>query len=102
MPKDGKPRMDQSRAGRIRATLSTALAPAEVTVQDDSARHIGHAGARPEGETHYSVTVVADAFAGLSRVDRSRRVHALLAPEFAAGLHALALRLLTPEEAARR
>jgi BolA protein len=101
-PKDGKTRMDHSRAERIRATLATALAPAEVSVQDDSAKHAGHAGARPEGETHYSVTVVAAAFAGLSRVDRSRRVHGLLAPEFAAGLHALALRLLTPEEAARR
>jgi len=94
--------MSPTRADRIRTALQAAFAPAEVAVTDDSARHIGHAGARPEGETHYSVAVVSPAFAGQSRVARSRAVHEVLAPEFASGLHALALRLLTPEEAARR
>jgi BolA family transcriptional regulator, general stress-responsive regulator len=88
------------RAGRIHAALAAAFPPAEVTVTDDSHRHRGHAGARPEGETHYSVVVVSPAFAGMSRVARSRAVHAELEREFGAGLHALSLRLLTPEEAA--
>ncbi|MGH7041205.1 MAG: BolA family protein [Acetobacteraceae bacterium] len=91
----------QTRAQRLEAALRQALAPALVQVADDSDRHAGHAGARPGGETHYSVLVVADAFRGLSRVERSRQVHALLAAEFAAGLHALALTLRTPEEQAR-
>ena len=90
-----------SRADRIRTALEAAFAPARVTVDDDSHRHIGHAGARPEGETHYSVAVISPAFAGQSRVARSRAVHAALAAEFADGMHALALRLATPEEAAR-
>lgn len=90
--------MAQSRAERIRTTLEAAFAPAEVTVTDDSARHAGHAGARPGGETHYSVAVVSPAFAGQSRVARSRAVHEALAGEFTTGLHALALRLQTPEE----
>jgi BolA protein len=94
--------MHQSRADRIRAILEAALAPAEVTVQDDSASHAGHAGARPGGQTHYTVAIIASAFANQSRVARSRTVHALLAGEFATGLHALALRLTTPEEATRR
>lgn len=89
------------RASRIRASLQQAFAPAEVTVQDDSAQHAGHAGARPGGETHYSVHVVSPAFAGQSRVVRSRVAHEAVAAEFEAGLHALSLRLLTPEEAAR-
>jgi len=89
-----------NRADRIRAALEAALCPDRIEVRDDSAKHAGHAGARPEGETHYSVLVVADAFAGQSRVARSRTVHALLQDEFRAGLHALALRLLTPGEAA--
>ncbi len=93
--------MPQTRADRIRAALEAAFAPAQVLVQDDSAKHAGHAGARPGGETHYSVAVVSPAFAGQSRVARSRAVHAVLDAEFAGGLHALALRLLTPEEAAR-
>ena len=90
-----------SRADRIRTTLETAFAPAQVSVTDDSHRHAGHAGARPEGETHFSVAVIAPAFAGMSRVARSRAVHAALAAEFAGGLHALALRLATPEEATK-
>jgi len=89
-----------NRAERIRAALEAAFAPAEVNVADDSARHAGHAGARPGGQTHYSVAVVSPAFAGLTRVARSRAVHDALAAEFADGLHALALRLRTPEEAA--
>ena len=89
-----------NRAERIRAALEAAFAPAEVDVTDDSARHAGHAGARPGGQTHYSVAVVSPAFAGLTRVARSRAVHDALAAEFADGLHALALRLRTPEEAA--
>jgi BolA protein len=93
--------MDDSRATRIHATLQAAFAPAHVAVQDDSASHAGHAGARPGGQTHYTVTIVAAAFAGQSRVARSRAVHDLLAAEFSTGLHALALRLMTPEEAAR-
>ncbi|HVB69520.1 MAG TPA: BolA family protein [Acetobacteraceae bacterium] len=91
----------QTRAQRLEAALRQALAPERVAVTDDSARHAGHAGAQPGGETHYSVLVVADAFRGLSRVERSRQVYALLAAEFASGLHALALTLRTPEEQAR-
>jgi BolA protein len=87
------------RADRIAAALRAAFPPAEVEVADDSHRHAGHAGARPEGETHYSVRVVSPAFAGMSRVARSRAVHEALATEFAGGMHALALTLRTPEEA---
>jgi len=90
-----------TRADRIRTALEAAFAPAEVRVEDDSHRHAGHGGARPEGETHYSVLVVSPAFAGQSRVARSRAAHAALDAEFQGGMHALALRLLTPEEAAK-
>lgn len=88
-----------TRAERIAARLNAAFAPARVEVRDDSRLHAGHAGARPEGETHYGVTVVSPAFAGMNRLARSRAVHEVLSEEFAAGLHALALTLRTPEEA---
>lgn len=87
-----------TRADRIAARLSEAFAPTLVRVADDSARHAGHAGAAPGGQTHYTVLVVADAFAGQGRVARSRAVHDLLAAEFAGGLHALSLTLRTPAE----
>jgi BolA protein len=89
-----------TRADRIRRALEARFPPAEVAVRDDSARHAGHAGAAPGGETHYHVLVVSPAFEGLSRVARSRAVHEALAEEFASGLHALALTLRTPAEAA--
>lgn len=88
-----------TRTDRIRRVLEASFPPARVEVRDDSQQHAGHAGAAPGGETHYSVVVVSPAFAGLNRVARSRAVHAALEAEFGRGLHALALRLLTPEEA---
>jgi stress-induced morphogen len=88
-----------SRQDRIRATLIQAFAPALIEVEDESARHAGHAGAAPGGETHYRVILVSARFAGMNRVARSRAVHAVLAPEFASGLHALSLDLRVPESA---
>ncbi len=95
--------MTGQRAARIRQALEVALAPAEVTVTDDSARHAGHAG-NPDGagETHYAVRAVSPRFAGQARVARQRLVHEALAGEFASGLHALSLRLETPDEARLR
>jgi BolA protein len=87
------------RADRIRLSLEARFQPALLEITDDSASHAGHAGASPGGETHYSVHMVSAGFAGMSRVARSRAVHEALAGEFASGLHALALRLQSPEEA---
>lgn len=88
-----------TRAARIHAALEAAFAPARIEVSDDSAKHAGHAGAAPGGETHYTVAIVSPRFAGLGRVARHRLVNAALAPELATGLHALALILRTPDEA---
>ncbi len=86
-------------ADTIRSKLAAAFAPTELGVEDDSAKHAGHAGARPGGETHFSVRIVAEAFAGLSRVERQRRVYAALAEELKpTKVHALALTTLTPAE----
>ena len=89
-----------TRADRIATRLTESFAPALLQVVDESARHAGHAGAQPGGETHYAVLLVAEAFRGQARVARSRAVHAVLGPEFAAGLHALSLTLRSPEEQA--
>lgn len=87
-------------AAKIRAKLQAAFAPTALVVEDDSAKHAGHSGARPGGETHYSVRIVSEMFAGLSRVERQRRVYAALAEELQPDrIHALALRALTPAEA---
>ncbi len=90
----------QSRAQRLEAALRLAFAPTELRIVDDSARHAGHSGARPQGETHYSVLVVSAAFEGVGRLARHRAVNDVLHAEFDAGLHALALTLRTPAEQA--
>lgn len=79
--------------------LRDTFSPVHFVLTDESARHAGHAGARPGGETHYHVAMVAAAFNGLSRVDRQRLVYRALREEFDTGLHALSLDLKTPAEA---
>jgi BolA family transcriptional regulator, general stress-responsive regulator len=79
--------------------LTKAFAPQRLEVIDDSHRHAGHAGARPGGQTHYSVHIVSQAFRGKSRIDRHRMVNAALASELQSGVHALAIRAAAPGEA---
>jgi BolA protein len=87
-----------NRLARIESVLRDRFAPTVLQVEDDSAKHAGHAGAQPGGETHYSVLLVSDRFDGLGRVGRHRLVNEALAQEFGAGLHALALTLKAPGE----
>ena len=85
-------------ADTIRKKITDALEPESLTVEDESYRHAGHAGARPEGETHFNVSVVAKAFSGKSRVARQRMVYEILADEMAGPIHALALSTKAPGE----
>jgi len=88
-------------ANRLREKLEAAFTPEILAIEDESSRHAGHSGAREGGESHFRVRIVSAAFKGLSRVERQRRVYAAVAEEIEAGLHALALTTLTPEEAQR-
>lgn len=89
-------------ADTIRRKLAEAFVPTRLDIRDDSRLHAGHAAAHPDGETHFSVEIVSRAFAGKSRVERQRLVHAVLADELKQHVHALALRTLTPDEDASR
>lgn len=84
--------------------MERQFSPERLEIEDESARHAGHAGVREAGttggETHYAMLVVSRAFGGLSRVQRSRLVHEALATEFGSGLHALSLTLRSADEAA--
>ena len=86
-------------AESIRSKLTEGLAPTQLEIVDDSARHAGHAGARDGGETHFNLLVVSERFTGQSRIERQRTIHALLAEELAGPVHALSVRALTPGEA---
>jgi BolA protein len=82
----------------IEKKLTAALAPARLSVIDESHLHAGHSGARPEGETHFRVEVASDRFDGIGRVQRQRLVYEILAEELKGPVHALALQTRTPEE----
>ena len=71
-------------AETIRDKLTERFAPTRLDIVDESHRHAGHAGARPEGETHFAVTITSATFGGLGRVARQRLVYEALKEELAA------------------
>jgi len=83
----------------IRDKLTSAFQPTRLEVEDDSARHHGHAGARPGGETHFNVLIESQAFEGAAKVARQRLVYRALAEELAGPVHALSVKALAPGEA---
>jgi BolA protein len=82
----------------IRDKLTAAFQPTRLEIEDDSARHAGHAGARAGGESHFNVLIEAQAFAGAPKVARQRMVHRALADELAGPVHALSVKALAPGE----
>lgn len=76
--------------------LTERLEPVSMELEDDSAAHAGHAGAR-EG-AHFNLRIVSARFAGLPRVARHRLVYDALRPWMAEGVHALAIDARTPDE----
>ncbi|HVW56298.1 MAG TPA: BolA family protein [Rhizobiaceae bacterium] len=93
----------------IENKLKAALAPERLEIINESHLHAGHhhvdggheAIFDGTGETHFRIRIVSPAFAGMSRVERHRRVNELLASELKAGLHALAIEPAAPGEKTR-
>ncbi len=83
------------RVTRIEAALRAAFAPSVLEVVDDSHKHAGHAGAR-DGRGHYSVRIVAPAFAGLAPLARHRAVYAALGTMMQDDIHALSIQAEAP------
>jgi BolA protein len=84
------------RVGRLRAALEQALAPSDLEIVDDSARHAGHAGAREGG--HFKVRLTSAAFRGKTTLQRHRMVFAAVAELMQTDIHALNIEARTPEE----
>ena len=81
---------------KIASTLERSLAPRELEVIDESIQHKGHAGARPDGESHFRVRIVAEAFRGKSRVEQHRMVNGAVADLLKERVHALAIESRAP------
>jgi BolA family transcriptional regulator, general stress-responsive regulator len=80
----------------IRDRLDAQFAPTRLEIIDESSRHAGHAGAHAEGESHFRVVIVAEAFRGRSRVDQHRMVNAALGGLVGGRVHALAIQSSAP------
>jgi len=86
-----------NRQTRIFDTLNSLFSPESLTVEDDSARHAGHAGASPDGESHYTIKIHSQNFEGQSRLEIHRKINDALASEFESGLHALSIKVIKPQ-----
>lgn len=91
-----KVRAVASVADQIQSKLMENFAPTRLVVTDESHKHAGHAGASPEGETHFHVAIESAAFTGVSRVARQRLVYDALKEELAGQVHALSLSAAAP------
>ncbi|MGK2909604.1 MAG: BolA family protein [Sphingobium sp.] len=85
-------------ATEIEARLRAALQPQQLAVINDSANHRGHMGDDGTGESHFTVEIVAEAFAGQSRVARQRLVNLALSDLLREKVHALAIKAKAPGE----
>ncbi len=85
-------------AGIIQERLEKSLNPRVLEIRDDSHKHRGHAGHDGQGESHFFVEIVSDAFEGKSRVERQRMVYECLGDLLQKKIHALALKTDTPGE----
>ena len=83
-------------AATLEARLDT-LSPTVLEIHDDSAEHAGHAGAAAGGG-HFSVTIVSEAFEGLSRLARHRAVLDRVGDLIPHPVHALAIHAYAPHE----
>ena len=89
--------MNEARVAMIRERLTTAFAPTVLDIEDDSAKHAGHAGAR-SGGGHFNVRIVSGEFSGKSLVQRHRMVYEALGDAMQQAIHALSIQAKSPDE----
>lgn len=77
----------------VELKVNNSIKPEFLEVIDESHKHAGHVGARPEGETHFHINMTASALNGKSRVERQRLIYKILADELEGPIHALSLSL---------
>lgn len=77
----------------IESKVVETLKPELLTIENESHNHGGSAT-----DSHFKLTVVANAFASISKVKRHQMMYGILAAELAGPVHALALHLYTPAE----
>jgi BolA family transcriptional regulator, general stress-responsive regulator len=82
----------------IHAAVEQNLKPDAFEIINESHKHKGHAGDDGSGQTHFKLMIVSSVFTGMSRIDRQRLVNTMLQTAFSRGLHAISMKLYSPEE----
>ena len=90
--------MTRERVEMIRTRLTEAFAPDRLEIEDESHKHVGHAGAST-GLGHFKVEIVSKAFAGKNLLERHRMVYAALGEAMQTDIHAVSVKAKTPDEA---
>ncbi len=86
-----------ARIEKIKSKLANKLTVESIQVDDDSHKHVGHAGAR-DGGSHFQLTIVAKEFEGLNTVARHRLIYEALGDLMQHDIHALGIQAYSPLE----
>jgi BolA protein len=89
--------MNARRVDRMQVLLETVFEPESLVVEDDSAKHAGHEGAK-SGLGHFNVTIVSAQFNGMKMLARHRAVYAALDDMMKTDIHALAIDAVASDE----
>jgi BolA protein len=84
------------RSKKIHAILTTAFQPIEIHIEDESWKHANHAGAKESGGGHFVITIIAEAFAGKSAIEKHRMIYQALKNELVSDIHALSINAKAP------
>tara|TARA_B100000686_G_scaffold218749_1_gene225822 strand:+ start:707 stop:988 length:282 start_codon:yes stop_codon:yes gene_type:complete len=82
----------------IEAILQKRFKPVELVIIDESHKHAGHVGAPTGGESHFRITITADEFTSLNRLERQRTIHGALDHLLQGPIHALSIKASAPSE----
>jgi len=79
--------------------LQNTFNPDRLEVINESHLHAGHQpGFDGSGESHIRIRIISSLFEGMPRIQRHRKINAILSDEIAAGLHAVAIEANSPAE----
>ena len=83
---------------KIEEKLTKEFSPLFLKIEDDSHRHVNHGNYRVGGESHFTITLISKNFTDLPRLHRHQQVYTCLQEELKSKIHALCLKLFSPEE----
>ncbi len=79
---------NKKRIQEIETRLHQAFHPLHLKIEDHSAKHLGHAGAK-DGRGHFQIQITAQAFQGKTLAESHRMIYTILGDMMKTDIHAL-------------